>query len=90
MRTISGYITYSFKDKDPIIDELRTIIQEQKLSYDYINHKTGVSASCLYSWFHGKTRRPQHATVKAVVAFLGYEYKLVKVEGKKAQLKVIK
>lgn len=75
------YKTYLFRSKDPIIDSLRTIIQDQKVSYTYIENSSGVTAHTLRQWFGGKTKRPQHATVKAVAAALGYDYQLVKTAG---------
>lgn len=77
-RTIITYKTYSFKEKDPCIDQLRTIIADEKLSYSQIQEGSGVTYNTLYGWFYGKTKRPQHATVMAVARFCGYDYKLVK------------
>lgn len=78
MATAITYKSYSFKDKDPVIDEVRTIIEREKASYQEISEKSGVSAHTPYSWLEGATRRPQHATLMAVVRCLGYDYKLVK------------
>ena len=77
-RTIQLYRTYSFKTKDPVIDELRGIVKERGASYAQITEACGVTGSCLRGWFHGETRRPQHATTKAVARALGYDYKLVR------------
>ena len=78
-RTIIGYRTYSFKDKDPAIDALRTIVADEGVSYTDIYASSGVTTRTLWGWFHGATRRPQHATIMAVAIALGYNYKLVKV-----------
>ena len=67
-----GYHTYSFVDKDPEIDKLRTEIQRQRVAYKIVADKAGVSLSTLLGWFNGKTRRPQHATVMAVWGALGF------------------
>lgn len=85
-RMFGMYPTYSFKEKDPVIDELRSMIAEEGLSYKQIHEVSGVSKTTLYNWFSGDTRRPQHASVMAVVRMAGYDYKLVKV-GKILQLK---
>lgn len=74
------YKTYLFKDKDPVIDELRTIMQDSHASKYDVAGASGVSVTCLTGWFGGPTRRPQHATVKAVAKALGYDYRLVKEE----------
>lgn len=79
-RTILAYKTYSFKDKDPVVDELRTIVQDSKASYTKIHEMSGVSTTTLYNWFDGPTKRPQYATVMAVARALGYDYRLVKVK----------
>lgn len=85
-RTLITYRTYSFKEKDPIIDQLKTILADEKLSYQRVHELTGVSVSTLYGWFYGSTKRPQHATAMAVVRGAGWDYKLVRV-GKVLQLK---
>lgn len=84
MTTLNLYKTYSFKDKDPAIDQLRTVVQKEKASYKDIFESSGVSVSTIYNWFDGPTRRPQHATIMAVARALGHDYKLVKAKvGKK-------
>jgi DNA-binding phage protein len=66
------YKSYSFLDKDPEIDRLRGEIARQKIAYAILVDESGVSLATLVGWFNGKTRRPQHATVMAVWAALGY------------------
>jgi len=81
---MNGYKTYRFKDKDPVIDELRTILQgvaevrgvteahlRKTIAYDI-----GMSPNTLWNWFRGATRRPQYASVKAVARALGGELSL--------------
>jgi transcriptional regulator with XRE-family HTH domain len=81
-RTIiaSVYKTYNFKDKDPVIDELRTMVKAQKISHRIIHEASGVSVSTLNNWFHGATRRPQSATVEAVGRALGFKRVWTKVK----------
>jgi transcriptional regulator with XRE-family HTH domain len=67
------YKSYSFVDKDPIIDEIRTVVEESGVSYKQIEDESGVTDSTLRSWFQGKTRRPQAATLNAVARALGYK-----------------
>jgi transcriptional regulator with XRE-family HTH domain len=67
------YKSYSFVDKDPIIDEIRTVVEESGVSYKQIEEESGVTAPTLYAWFNGKTRRPQAATLNAVARALGYK-----------------
>lgn len=63
---LKPYKSYRFLTKDPIIDLTRTVVQDSGYSYAEISHASGVSANTMYNWFHGKTRRPQFATIEAV------------------------
>ena len=73
------YKTYLFKDKDPVVDLLRTIVKETGMSYKEIADKSGVSHATIMNWFYGDVKRPQHATVMAVVRALGYDMKMTRV-----------
>lgn len=75
---LSLYRSYSFVDKDPVIDRIRTIVQDEGLSYQDIHIISGVSAGTLSNWFEGETRRPQYATIAAVTYSLGYKQEFVK------------
>lgn len=66
------YRSYSFVDKDPVIDRLRTMVQREGLKYGEVGTISGVSGTTLHNWFEGQTRRPQFATVAAVASALGY------------------
>jgi transcriptional regulator with XRE-family HTH domain len=77
-RTLKIYKSYSFRNKDPIIDKLRTIIKDEGFSFAKIERKSGVTANTLHNWFNGKTRRPQFATVNAVARCMGYDLGLAK------------
>ena len=71
------YQSYNFVDKDPIIDEVRTAIQDSGVSYKYIEDKSGVTDQTLRNWFDGRTRRPQACTVRAVLNCLPHhQYRL--------------
>jgi DNA-binding phage protein len=67
------YKSYNFADKDPIIDEIRTIVGASGASYKWIEDMSGVTQSTLYAWFLGKTKKPQAATINAVLRALGYK-----------------
>lgn len=73
------YKTYLFKDKDPVIDMLRTAMQKEGMSFKDIADISGVSKNTLANWFYGDVKRPQHATVTAVARALGYDFRLVQV-----------
>lgn len=63
---LKPYKSYNFRTKDPVIGVLQTVRDDRKVSYETIHNDSGVSVTTLYNWFHGKTRRPQFATVAAV------------------------
>jgi transcriptional regulator with XRE-family HTH domain len=67
------YRSYNFVNKDPVIDKVRTIVQDEGLAHSDIAKLSGVGASTLNNWFEGETRKPQYATIAAVVTALGYE-----------------
>jgi hypothetical protein len=70
--TLKLYTSYNFVDKDPVIDKVRTMVKREGLSYGKISGLSGVSDTTMRGWFEGKTKRPQYATVMAVVHALGY------------------
>lgn len=77
---MSGFIrykTYSFVDKDPIIDRVRTAVNDSGESITAIHNKSGVSTACMHNWFKGRTRRPQFATVNAVLRAVDKELRVV-------------
>lgn len=80
-RTGRGYLTYRayvFKDKDPVIDELRTLAQQKfggKLNHKVlrtINDDGGPSVSCMAGWFFKDTKRPFSASTEAAGRALGF------------------
>ena len=78
------YDTYRFKDKDPVIDVVRTCVQIfatlQGISFakaiKALSKSSGVSESAMWNWFSGDTRMPRFATVVAVVHATGKEVKI--------------
>lgn len=71
--------TYLFKDKDPVIDVLRTALQLYAsiegigfaAARKRIAIRAGLTDSALYGWFNGDTRFPYYKNVAAVVIALG-------------------
>lgn len=74
------YKSYNFTEKDPIIDELRTVVQGSGHTYKQISEDSGVSTQTLSAWFMGETRRPQAASLNAVARALGYKLGFVPYE----------
>lgn len=77
---IKVFRTYSYIDKNPVIDKVRTIMQDEGL-YENLTvaaEISNVGRATMVSWFHGSTRNPQHHTIAAVVSSMGYEEAFVK------------
>jgi hypothetical protein len=72
--------TYRYIDKNPVIDKMRTVLQDEKLftKLGLVHELSGISTSCLHNLFHGNTRNPQHRTVAGVMTALGYREEFVK------------
>jgi hypothetical protein len=72
--------TYRFIDKDPVCDELRTLVQDEGLytRLKILAELTNLAHSTLHNLFHGGTRRPQNATAMAIGTALGYKREWVK------------
>lgn len=63
--------SYLFNDKHPLIDKLRTMIQDEGVSYQMIRDKTGVSIMTLHRWFDGTTKLPRATTLNQVGMYFG-------------------
>ena len=70
------YRSYSFVDKDPVIDSLRTLVQREgfakKGGLRRLSLLSDVSETAMANWFSGPTRRPQNASIEAVARAMGY------------------
>jgi hypothetical protein len=71
------YKSYNFVDKDPIIDEIRTVYQDSGVNYKWIEENSGVTTQTISAWFSGKTRKPQAATINAVLRSMGFKLGIV-------------
>ena len=67
------YKSYNFIGKDPIIDEIRTVVQQHGASYKDIHEQSGVATATLSAWFTGPTKKPQSATINAVLRSMGWK-----------------
>lgn len=79
------YASYNFVDKDPVIDKVRTIVAREGVTPSQVQKMSGVTAATLHNWFEGPTKRPQYATIMAVVCALGYRVVFTKTNGKKGK-----
>lgn len=66
---------YNFIDKDPVIDEVRTVVQDEGLikKLGIVADLSSLSKATIDSWFNGDTKRPQNASIMAVMISLGYQ-----------------
>jgi hypothetical protein len=78
MSYFKPYRSYNFKDKDPIIDQIHTLIDDSGLSIYDVSALSGVSYSAIYNWLYGDTMRPNHASTAAVIGGMGFEYTIVR------------
>jgi hypothetical protein len=67
------YKSYNFVDKDPMIDQVRTIIADSHMTYKAISEASSVTAHTIRNWLDGSTKKPQAATFNAVLRACGYK-----------------
>jgi hypothetical protein len=87
MPSLNIYKSYSFRNKDPSIDELRTIVEDHfghrvtNADLREISEAGGPAAGTMAGWFFRKTRRPQSATLEAAGRAIGFRRRWVKDNG---------
>lgn len=78
------YRTYNWTRKNPVIDKVRTILQDEglysKKKRNMLHQLSGVAVATYDGWFDGDTKDPKHTTIAATITALGYEEKFVKTE----------
>jgi hypothetical protein len=81
-----AYQSYLFKDKDLVIDELRTMLEDQlggrltRKGLKLVEANGGPSVATLDAWFFGEVKKPQNPGVEATGRALGYYRKWAKLE----------
>jgi hypothetical protein len=72
--------TYRFTDKDPVVDELRTLVNDVGLSrkLTIVATLANLHPSTVRNLFHGDTKKPQNATVMGIATCTGHVRKWVK------------
>ncbi|WP_442784050.1 hypothetical protein [Collimonas fungivorans] len=86
MRTIKMYKTYSFRNKDPIIDIMRTALQDEAKATGISERKmqriacelSGLSPGTPTGWFRKGVKRPQFASLNAFARAIDYDLTLVR------------
>ncbi|WLA79542.1 hypothetical protein [Bradyrhizobium elkanii] len=76
------YRTYSYLTKNPVIDKMRTVLQEEgmysKKQRQVLHELSGVGVQTFENGFEGDVRNPRHETIMATMSSLGYEEQFVK------------
>lgn len=74
-----GYTTYRFgqKAKDPVIDMVKTAMEDHGYDIKRLHEESGVAASTYFNWFDGPTRQPKHASVAATIGAMGLKFAIV-------------
>lgn len=71
------YKSYSFIDKSPIIDYVRTAVNKSSKTLKWIGDESGVRPSTIAKWLYGETKQPKEASLNAVLRVLGYKLEVV-------------
>jgi hypothetical protein len=82
-RTVGGWGAYLFKDKDPGIDVLRTLLKDElggltRKHLAIVEHNGGPIVQTLDNWFNGDTMQPRNASQEAAGRAVGYYRKWTK------------
>lgn len=81
-RGITVYRTYNYITKNPVVDKVRTILQDEgmysKKQRKILHEISGVAVKTFDGWFEGDVRDPRHQTIMATLTSLGYEEQFVK------------
>ncbi len=70
-RGILRYKSYSFRDKDPIIDAFRTLRQDAQMTFGAITSEGGPPPNTMHNWEYGDVKRPQFTTIWAAARTCG-------------------
>lgn len=62
---------YRLVDKDPVIDQMRSLISHSDASYKKLADQASISPSTISAWFRGTTKRPQVPTVRRFCQAVG-------------------
>lgn len=84
MAQYSTYGSYVFRDKDPVIDELRTLLEDElggrltRRGLRVIEHSGGPKVGTTANWFFGVVRRPANPGVEACGRAAGFRRRWVR------------
>ena len=72
------YDTYNFKDVDPVIDEMRTALDDSGHKASWACGVSRLSTTTVSNWFNNKTKRIENARIWAFMGALGYRRKWIR------------
>jgi DNA-binding transcriptional regulator YiaG len=78
--TIRLYRKIIEHDHDPDMDEIVSVIAKEGLTVGEAAMLSGVGNQTIANWQKKKTKRPQHLTMKATLAGMGYGFTIKQVE----------
>lgn len=73
------YKAYLFREKDPVIDQLRTLAEDsfrEKITGKNLREVEkggGPKVATMKAWFFGATKRPNNSSIEAAGRSLGWE-----------------
>src|SRR6266704_2142576 len=77
LRIQRQFLHYRFKNKNPVIDKMRTVAQDEglynKKRRRILSQNTGMAVGTFDGWWDGDTIDPKHKSVANFYASLGYE-----------------
>jgi len=73
---------YRFIDKDPVCDELRTLVTDRGLidQLARVAELAGLSPTTVHNLFNGETKKPQNRTVMGIASSVGYRREWVSLD----------
>jgi transcriptional regulator with XRE-family HTH domain len=72
------YKSYQFIDKDPMIDFVRTVIQDSGWTLKRISEESDVNVQTISRWLYGDTKNPRASSVNAVLRAIDYKLDITK------------
>lgn len=78
IKVFKPYTTYKFNGQDPICGQVNSVLEETGTTASAASRASGVASTTIGNWRSGKTKRPQFATVNAVLMAAGRQLTIVK------------
>jgi transcriptional regulator with XRE-family HTH domain len=71
MTVLKVYKSYNFRDKNPVVDVLRTAMRKLGWNHKRLSDETGISRTTIKAIFSGPTKDPRHGTICRLAIALG-------------------